>query len=63
MLIKEADAKKFQILYKKETGEQISLAEAFERVENLCEMVKLVYRPIKKANSSLCTVFDSSDTI
>lgn len=47
-MITEADAGKFQELYKIETGKDISLEEALECARNLVEMVRLVYRPIKK---------------
>lgn len=47
-MITESDAKKFQELYKAETGKEISSAEALECARNLVEMVRLVYRPIKK---------------
>jgi hypothetical protein len=53
-MITESDAKKFQILYEKETGEKISLKEAFEISENLVELVRSVYKPIKK-RSDMCT--------
>lgn len=54
-MITESDAKKFQILYEKETGEKISLKEAFEIAESLVEMVRLTYKPIKRADSDRCT--------
>lgn len=49
-MITEADAKKFQDLYKIETGKDISSEDAFECVINLVELLKRVYRPIKKNN-------------
>jgi hypothetical protein len=49
-MITESDAKKFQALYEKETGEKISSEEALECVESLVEMVRLIYKPIKKEN-------------
>ena len=53
-MITKSDAKKFQILYENETGEKISLAESFEILENMVEMIRLVYKPIKK-DSNECT--------
>ena len=47
-MITESDAKKFQKLFEKETGEKISLEEAFEIAENLVDMVKLTYKSINK---------------
>ncbi len=49
-MITETRAKQFQMLYEKETGEKISLEEAFSCAESLVEMVRLVYKPIKKAD-------------
>lgn len=54
-MLRESDAKAFQILYEKETGEKISLEEAFEIAESLVEMVRLVYKPIKRKDSDQCT--------
>lgn len=47
-MITETDAKKFQELYKIETGQEISSEESFECVRNLVELLGRVYRPIKK---------------
>jgi hypothetical protein len=47
-MITEERAKQFQILYQKETGESLSLEEAFRCAESLVEIVRLVYKPIKK---------------
>lgn len=47
-MITEPDVKKFQILYEKETGEKISLEESFEILESMVDMVRSVYKPIKK---------------
>jgi len=47
-MITENHARKFQMLYEKETGKKISLGEAFECADSLVEMVRLVYKPIKK---------------
>jgi len=49
-MITEADARKFQKLYNTETGKEISLDEAFNCARKLVEMVRLVYRPIKKSD-------------
>ncbi|QQS61698.1 MAG: hypothetical protein IPN70_02085 [Candidatus Moraniibacteriota bacterium] len=53
-MITESDAKKFQELYEKETGKKISLKEAFELAENLVDMVRLIYKPIKKKDRKDC---------
>lgn len=47
-MITETDAKKFQEAYKLETGQEISSENAFECVRNLVELLRRVYRPIKK---------------
>lgn len=47
-MITEADARKFQDLYKVETGKDISSEDAFECVRNLVELLRRTYRPIKK---------------
>lgn len=49
-MITEARAKQFQLLYKQETNEHISLEEAFRYAESLIEIVRLVYKPIKKTD-------------
>lgn len=54
-MVTESDAKAFQILYEKETGEKISLEEAFECAENLVAMLKIIYKPIKRKDSDQCT--------
>jgi hypothetical protein len=54
-MITESDAKAFQILYEKETGEKISLEEAFGIAESLVEMIRLIYKPIKRKDSDQCT--------
>lgn len=54
-MITESDAKAFQILYEKETGEKISLEEAFEIAGSLVEMVRLTYKPIKRKKFDRCT--------
>lgn len=59
-MITESDARKFQELFKKETGEEITLEEALEISESLVEMVRLVYKPIKMGSES-CT--RKTDTI
>ena len=47
-MINELRAKEFQILYEKETGEKISLEQAFSCSENLIELIKLIRRPINR---------------
>lgn len=49
MPITEKDVAKFKELYKKETGEDISDEEALDSVTSLVEMIKLIYKPIKKS--------------
>jgi len=49
-MITESDAKKFQILYEQETGEKISLEEALECAESLVEMIRHIYKPLKKGS-------------
>ena len=50
MPITEKDVAKFKELYKKETGKDISDEEALECATSLVEMIKLVYKPIKKSD-------------
>lgn len=57
-MITESDAIKFQELFKKETGEEISLEEAFDCAESLVEMIRLIYKPIKKEDYGKCTDFE-----
>ena len=47
-MITETRAKQFQMIYEKETGEKISLEEAFRCAESLVEMIRFIYKPIKK---------------
>ncbi|MDQ1284225.1 MAG: hypothetical protein QG620_573 [Patescibacteria group bacterium] len=54
-MITESDARTFQILYEKETGEKISLEEAFEIAESTVEMVRFIFKPIKRKDSDQCT--------
>jgi hypothetical protein len=42
------DVVRFQEIYKKETGNDISYEEALESATSLVEMIRLVYKPIKK---------------
>lgn len=58
-MITESDAKQFQILFEEETGEKISLEESFEIAENLADMIREVYKPIKKS-SGMCTKNEST---
>lgn len=48
-MIEETSVKKFQELYKTETGKNISYQEALEMAGQLIDLVRLVYRPIKKS--------------
>lgn len=50
MPITKEDAARFKELYKKETGEDISDEEALECATSLVEMIKLIYKPIKKSD-------------
>jgi hypothetical protein len=47
-MITELDAKKFREAYELETGQEISSEESFECIRNLVELLRRVYRPIKK---------------
>jgi hypothetical protein len=46
-MITDRDVEKFQILYQKENGDQISKAEALECVESMVDMLRHIYKPIK----------------
>jgi len=50
-MITEADAKKFQILYEREFGQKLSFEESLECAESLVEMVRHIYKPIKKGSA------------
>lgn len=50
MPITEEDVKKFKELYKKETGKDISDEEALDSATSLVEMIRLIYKPIKKSD-------------
>lgn len=50
MTLTKEDIAKFKEIYKKETGEDISDEEALDSATSLVEMVRLVYKPIKKAD-------------
>lgn len=54
-MITESDARKFQTLFEQETGEKISLEEAFDCAEDLVKMIQLIYKPIKRENYEKCT--------
>ena len=58
MPLDESDAKKFQELFEKETGEKIFLEEALDCAESLVDMVKLTYKSINKKEYE-CTSQDS----
>ena len=47
-MITDSDVKKFQRLYEQEFGKKISLEESLECTESLVEMIKLIYKPIRK---------------
>lgn len=51
----ESDVKKFQLIFERETGEKISLEEAWECAESLVQVIRLVYKPIKKKDYKKCT--------
>lgn len=53
-MITKNDAEKFQKLFKEETGEKITLEEAFEMAESLVEMIRAVYNP-NKNRSDRCS--------
>ena len=44
----ESDAKRFQELFEREMGVGISLEEAEECAKSLVDMIRLIYKPIKK---------------
>lgn len=48
MSITKEDVEKFQELYKKEKGEEISYEEAQECTINLVNLLRIIYKPIKK---------------
>lgn len=47
-MITESDVLKFQRLYERETGEALSPEESLECTESLVEMIRLIYKPLKK---------------
>ena len=49
-MISSEQLKEFKKIYKKEFGEDISDEDALESATKLIEMVKLIYRPIKKSD-------------
>lgn len=44
----ETDVIKFKELYERETGDVISLEESLESVQSLVEMIRIVYKPIRR---------------
>ena len=48
-MLSQKEIKKFMDLYKIETGRDISYQEASMFAKNLVDMVRVVYRPIKKS--------------
>lgn len=51
MRISDEKIEEYRELYKKHFGEEISKEEALEQLTKLVNMVKLIYRPIKKSDS------------
>ncbi|NTW89712.1 MAG: hypothetical protein HGB37_02265 [Candidatus Moranbacteria bacterium] len=51
----ETDVIKFKELYEEETGDFISLEESLKSVQSLVEMVRLIYKPIRKDLYKRCT--------
>lgn len=47
-MLSDEQIKKFQGLYKKQFGEEISREEAYEKGSRLLRLVELIYRPIRK---------------
>lgn len=50
MLITDKDIEKFQVLYKRHCNEDIYKEKARENLTSLVNLVKLIYRPIKKSD-------------
>lgn len=50
MAITVEDAAKFKELYKKETGKDISDEEAMKSITSLVNLLRIIYRPIKKSD-------------
>jgi hypothetical protein len=49
MQLTKEDINKYKEIYRQEFGEDISDQEAFEQATNLINMMRVVYRPIKKS--------------
>lgn len=47
-MITESDVLKFQRLYERETGEILFTEESLKCAESLVEMIRSIYKPIKK---------------
>lgn len=47
-MITQADVEKFKVIYEQEFGQKLSSEEALECAESLVEMIKHIYKPIKK---------------
>ena len=45
-MLSDEQIKKFQILYKKHFGKEISREEAYEKGANLIRLVELIYKPM-----------------
>ena len=50
MQLSDKMIKKFQILYKEHFGIEISKKEAYEKGIKLVQLMKLIYKPIKKSD-------------
>lgn len=48
MSISEKHIKEYQALYKKEFGRDVSYNEADKQLSNLVNLLKIIYKPIKK---------------
>ena len=50
MQLSDRQTEKFRLLYKKHFGIEISKKEAYEKGIKLVQLMKIVYKPIKKAD-------------
>ena len=48
-MLSDEQIKKFQMLYKKRFGKEISREEAYEKGANLIRLVELIYKPMTEA--------------
>ena len=51
----ENDFHAFQALFEKETGQKISLEESRDCLQSLADMLRLIYKPIRKKDYEKCT--------